>query len=52
MFDLINVINILYVKDTDDRLQGVSKLDNIIPVSIYQKYKNERLYHAYSVTLT
>ena len=32
---------ILFVKSSEDILQGVSKLDNLLKVSVFQKYKRQ-----------
>ena len=41
---------ILFFKSTDDILQGISKLDYLLKVSIFQFYKDERLREAQKKT--
>ena len=34
---------VVYLKDTQDILQGISKLDYLVKLSIFQRYKDSRL---------
>jgi hypothetical protein len=43
LLDIINALSILYIKSTDDILQGISKLDHLLKVSVFQKYIEEHL---------
>ena len=43
MFTLLMSYAILVIKSTDDILQGINKLDYLIKVSVFQRYKNKRL---------
>ena len=36
-------IAIIYLKSTQDIFQGINKLDHLLKVSIFQKYKNKKL---------
>ena len=40
---MLTIIFLLYMKSTDDILQGISKLDYLLKVSIFQIYKDPKL---------
>jgi hypothetical protein len=41
-YDMMVLVVILYIKGHTDALQGVNKLDNLLKVSKYQKYKTKQ----------
>ena len=49
VFDFLNIVNILYVKSTEDVLQGISKLDYLLKVSVFQIYKNPDANRQFSI---
>ena len=40
---LLMCISLIYIKGSQDILQGVSKLDNLLLVSVFQRYKDPSL---------
>lgn len=43
LIDYLLIINVLFIKRPEDCIQGISKLDYLIKVSRFQKYKNKVL---------
>lgn len=42
VYDILTLMNILYIKRVEDVIQGINKLDILLKVSCFQKYKNEK----------
>ena len=45
-------IAIIYLKSTQDIFQGINKLDHLLKVSIFQKYKNKKLENQKNIFFT
>lgn len=43
MFEMVLLYLILFLKSDKDPIQGVNKLDNLLKVSKYQRYKYTRI---------